>query len=225
MTDQERIQEIRTREPMEHELKCWPDYYDAVECGDKPFEIRKWDRPYRVGDTLLLRRWDPSKLDYTGQQMRRKITYVLDLTYLPGDDVPHFARYAALGLDDPRLAASQRREQAAVEDMQYIHCAGRYGCKVCLNNDVCKRQDSHIGKCHDFDWRGPQEVGNQKGEKLMKIECRNCDFEAGCDNAHKVTDSDLLNGGCGSVGGVDGFWFAAKRENADAQEAGKGEAE
>jgi len=56
------------------------------------------------------------------------------------------------------LAESQRREQAAVSDMQYIHCAGRYGCRICLNNDVCKCQDSHIGRCDNFDWRGPQEV-------------------------------------------------------------------
>ena len=106
MTD--RITGIQARcEPMEHELKCWPEYYDAVECGDKPFEIRKWDRPYRVGDTLLLRRWDPSMQDYTGQQMRRKITYLLDLTYLPDDNVPHFAGMVAIGLDDPQFAATQ----------------------------------------------------------------------------------------------------------------------
>lgn len=55
------------------------------------------------------------------------------------------------------LTASQRREKAAVEDMQFIHCAGRYGCEICLNNDVCKMQNSRIGKCHNFDWRGPQE--------------------------------------------------------------------
>ena len=56
-----------------------------------------------------------------------------------------------------QLAESQRRESAAVEDMKYIHCAGRYGCEICLNNDVCKVQNSRIGRCHNFDWRGPQE--------------------------------------------------------------------
>jgi hypothetical protein len=86
----------------EHELKCWPDYYSAVEDGSKPFDVRKWDRPFKVGDALLLREWDPEKLDYTGRELRRNITYVLDLTYLPGDDIPHFAGYAVLGLSNPQ---------------------------------------------------------------------------------------------------------------------------
>lgn len=99
--------------PAEHELKCWPEYYDAVERGDKPFEIRKWDRPYQVGDTLLLRRYDPRVQDYTGQQMRKKITYLLDLTYLPGDNIPHFTGYVAIGLAQPAnepLTLEQLRE-------------------------------------------------------------------------------------------------------------------
>lgn len=51
---------------------------------------------------------------------------------------------------------AQLREQltAAMEDMKFIHCAGRYGCEICLNNEVCKMQNSHIGKCDNFDWRG-----------------------------------------------------------------------
>ena len=68
------------RAPMVHELKCWPEYYDAVERGDKPFEIRKWDRPYQVGDTLLLQEYDPEKQDYTGRQIKRKVTYLLDIS-------------------------------------------------------------------------------------------------------------------------------------------------
>jgi len=95
------------RPPMEHELKCWPEYYDAVDCGDKTFEIRKWDRPYREGDTIILRRYSPYIEDYTGQQMRLKITYLLDLTYLPSDNRPHFAGYVAIGFKRIQEAANE----------------------------------------------------------------------------------------------------------------------
>lgn len=161
---------LNPREPIEHELKCWPEYYDAVECGDKPFEIRKWDRPYRVGDTLLLRRYDPSAQDYTGEQLRRKITYLLDLTYLPSDNIPHFAGYVAIGLDDPRITDALRRADAAVEDMTLLagECRSPLICGRCLynpNDTGCELDGSQFdddGECH-FTWRGPQEAG--EGER------------------------------------------------------------
>ncbi len=55
------------------------------------------------------------------------------------------------------LETLQAERDAAVKDLTYIHCAGRYGCEICLNNDVCKRQDTQIGKCIDFKWRGIKE--------------------------------------------------------------------
>jgi hypothetical protein len=61
---------------MEHELKTWPEPYDAVESGAKLHEIRVYDRPYCVGDTLRLRRWDPATKRYTGRETTRVITYI-----------------------------------------------------------------------------------------------------------------------------------------------------
>jgi hypothetical protein len=64
-----------------HDLKCWPQFYGDVESGAKPFEVRKNDRDYKVGDVLLLREWASCwrGLDwsYTGRQCRRKVTYIL----------------------------------------------------------------------------------------------------------------------------------------------------
>lgn len=45
------------RPPIEHDLKCWPDPFAAIVRGEKTHEIRKNDRDYHVGDTLLLREW------------------------------------------------------------------------------------------------------------------------------------------------------------------------
>lgn len=60
------------------ELKCWPVYYDAIECDEKPFDLRLNDRNYRVGDVLLLRRYDNEHGIYTGKEMYKEITYILE---------------------------------------------------------------------------------------------------------------------------------------------------
>jgi len=39
-----------------HELKCWPTYFDAVARGEKTFEVRKNDRFFQQGDTVVLKR-------------------------------------------------------------------------------------------------------------------------------------------------------------------------
>lgn len=60
----------------EHEIKCWPSFYEHIESGAKPFEIRKNDRDYKVGDTLWIREWLPEEHRYTTCECRRSITYV-----------------------------------------------------------------------------------------------------------------------------------------------------
>lgn len=60
-----------------HELKCWPEHFDAVVVGTKTFELRPDDRPFRVGDLLDLREWDPLREVYTGRRIRVRITYAM----------------------------------------------------------------------------------------------------------------------------------------------------
>ena len=44
---------------MIHELKTWPEFFDAVDRGEKTFEVRLDDRGFQVGDTLRLQRFRP----------------------------------------------------------------------------------------------------------------------------------------------------------------------
>lgn len=60
---------------MIHNLKILPMYFEEVRLGNKTFELRKNDRPYNVGDTLILKEFDGN--DYTKRELTREITYIL----------------------------------------------------------------------------------------------------------------------------------------------------
>ena len=80
---------------MIHDLKCWPEYFQAVKSGIKPFELRKDDRGYAAGDILHLREFDPETEKYTGDEIDKTVTYVLPLAMFgAGND----ERYVIMGL-------------------------------------------------------------------------------------------------------------------------------
>lgn len=60
-----------------HELKTWPEFFQAVVEGRKHFELRKNDRKFFVGDRLHLREYDPNTDLYTGRWCRVAVTYVM----------------------------------------------------------------------------------------------------------------------------------------------------
>lgn len=84
--------------PMVHELKTWPVYFQAVKSGEKPFEVRKDDRYYTVGDILHLREFEPSDRCYTGDELKRRITYKLSG---PGFGIEEGFCVLGLAIDPP----------------------------------------------------------------------------------------------------------------------------
>ena len=58
---------------MIHDLKVLPEYYEAIERGDKNFELRKNDRNYAVNDFLNLHEWDG---EYTGRTIYTMVKYI-----------------------------------------------------------------------------------------------------------------------------------------------------
>ncbi|MDW8517923.1 ASCH/PUA domain-containing protein [Priestia flexa] len=61
-----------------HELKSLPEYFNAVYIGAKTFEIRKNDRDFKVGDTLVLKEIFSASKNFTGRSLEKKITYITD---------------------------------------------------------------------------------------------------------------------------------------------------
>ena len=81
---------------MIHELKCLPEYFEALAAGKKTFDIRKNDRGFQVGDLIALNEYLPDgdlyditkseepfsrrteNGSYSGRHQLYQITYVLD---------------------------------------------------------------------------------------------------------------------------------------------------
>lgn len=63
---------------MTHELKTWNEYFEEVFMGRKTFEVRKSDRHFEKGDILILKEWNPKTETYTGRQLARRVTYILE---------------------------------------------------------------------------------------------------------------------------------------------------
>ena len=62
---------------MIHDLKCWPVHYSPLVTGVKTFDVRKNDRGYHTGDTILMREWNPVTGKYTDRMILLEITYIL----------------------------------------------------------------------------------------------------------------------------------------------------
>lgn len=66
---------------MIHELKIKPQYYEDIKIGIKPFEIRKNDRDFKLGDILILNEYsldDSGVGTYSGRALTVRVTYLLN---------------------------------------------------------------------------------------------------------------------------------------------------
>lgn len=76
---------------MIHQLKIWPEYFEAVASGQKNFEIRYNDRDFAEGDYLALNEYSEDD-GYTGRSCLVYVDYILeDSTFMRGG-------YVALGI-------------------------------------------------------------------------------------------------------------------------------
>lgn len=71
----DRDQEAHSQKSVVHDIKCAHMYFDDAMSGAKPFELRKNDRNYKVGD--ILHEMEYQDGSYTGREFNAKITYIL----------------------------------------------------------------------------------------------------------------------------------------------------
>jgi hypothetical protein len=59
------------------EKKAWPELFNKVKSGEKKFDVRLNDFNCKVGDILVLREWDPKTKKYTGNVLKKKISFII----------------------------------------------------------------------------------------------------------------------------------------------------
>jgi len=101
---------------MQHKLKILPQYFKEV--------VRKKDRDYKVGDTLLLKEYSPLKVDtavieynlgaYTGQEITKEVTYIYE-----GEDCGLKKGWCVLGLKDIEVISDKEKQEFQLGDTAY----------------------------------------------------------------------------------------------------------
>ena len=101
--------------PRTHEYKVWPQFFDSLADGSRPFEVLKDDRNPRpeVGDTLVLREWSAAR-EYSGRSVVREVTYALR------NDLFFIKDYVVLGLRSEPNPDEAKLRDAVVEDCDEI---------------------------------------------------------------------------------------------------------
>jgi hypothetical protein len=79
------------RQPIGHVLKSEPRQFQDVIEGAKVFEVRKDDRDFATGDTVVLVEYDPATEQHTGRSTTRAIGYL-------GRGAPYPAGWCAFAL-------------------------------------------------------------------------------------------------------------------------------
>ena len=70
---------------MIHQLKCKPEYFEAIAAGDKTFEVRNNDRNFHAGDYLALNELTSHAVNSEGEHAETGRSVLLRVTYVLTD--------------------------------------------------------------------------------------------------------------------------------------------
>lgn len=83
---------------MIHSVKCNPDYFTALQNGNKTFEVRRKDRPYQIGDFFAVNEFADFNYKYSSDDMREEFSRISDNGRYSGECLLFKITYI---LDDP----------------------------------------------------------------------------------------------------------------------------
>jgi len=66
--------------PNVHHVKSWPQYFRAITTGQRTHDLRRNDRDYKVGDTMILEEFNPTTQAYTGHKCEVEITSITSMS-------------------------------------------------------------------------------------------------------------------------------------------------
>ena len=66
--------------PKVHHVKSWPQYFVRIKEGQRTHDLRRNDRDFQVGDTMVLAEFDPQAQNYTGQTCEVEITSMTSMS-------------------------------------------------------------------------------------------------------------------------------------------------
>ena len=78
---------------MKIEKKVWPEYFQKIVSGEKSFEVRLADWECNPGDLLVLKEWNPKTGQYSGRELKKKVTYVAktkNLKFWPKEQIEKY---------------------------------------------------------------------------------------------------------------------------------------
>lgn len=119
------------RAEREHELKCWPEFFEESVTSRKLFEVRENDRDFRVGDTLWLREYTIG-VGLSGRDARFVVSYMTDWKQA--------GRYVVLGMQplERRDLAQEVRDLRASRDALEVEIAtAREACPIVRTQNFC----------------------------------------------------------------------------------------
>lgn len=68
---------------MIHELKTWPEPFEAIWQGEKHHEVRVDNRGFDMGDELFLLEWNPTTQEYTKRGIMVLVTHITRAPWVP----------------------------------------------------------------------------------------------------------------------------------------------
>lgn len=150
----------------EHELKIWPEFFNAVLDGSKKFEIRKNDRNFKVGDKIVLKEWDPKKESYTGRSLAKWISFIV-----PGGNFGLEKDFCVMSIKSFKKCVIKGGEQDSKCEFwepSNTNCANREKC-VFQKKEISSRETSREAMVsRNTTEKNKGEI--DKPEKMTKIE-------------------------------------------------------